>query len=593
MRLLLPSSALLLLIAIRPALADTPANAESGVLELYQTGKLFDKSKYLAVRSAFARLFEEQHREQILRAYGGDADAFTSWLNARPAFKENFYTALDPRFDRIDKALALFHDLWKRFPEQVQSHPNLAIAVAVTWDDERRGVYDYRHHQVRTKSTLPGDMVDAIGNFQYVVDNEKVMEGRIQVLPWELLCFVVDHRTPIVERLWAQTYYKSSKGRIRSWHQDVPYDYSMLKAAQKNLTAHPRLEGQDYTLGNIKERGGVCAMQADFAARVAKSVGIPAVYCSGPSAIRGYHAWWMYVHTQKGPGTQVRYSLFSDGRFAGKDLFYTGTVTDPHTGQRLLDRDLERELRVASRDVTAKRQAELIMRGYPLISERLRLDTPAKVAYVDQCLKVSQHNESAWLEFARLVKSGELEADQKQVVTAHLSTLYRTLGDYPDFIRRLLDDLVAIQADPSDKIRVYEQAVSLFERARRPDLACDARLKITEEWCQENRWQIAAQGLMFSVRKFPTEGRYVPRMTEKLQEVSGNYTGGSAKLAQLYLEIVPAMFAYYQDDDSTYAKKMYDQAMAYFQDNQMTRQATALEFKARQFGVATSTRRGG
>jgi tetratricopeptide (TPR) repeat protein len=233
------------------------------------------------------------------------------------------------------------------------------------------------------------------------------------------------------------------------------------------------------------------------------------------------------------------------------------------------------------------------MRGFSLVSERLGLDAPAQVAYLDQCLKVSQYNEAAWLEVASLVKSGELLADQKQVVTAHLSTLYRTLGDYPDFIRRLLDDLVAIEADPSDKIRVYEQAVSLYERARRPDLACDARLKITDQWCQQNRWQTAAQGLIFSVRKFPTEGRYVPRMTEKLQEVSGNYTGGSAKLAQLYLEIVPAMFAYYYDDDSTYAKTMYEQAMAYFQDNQMTRQAAALELKARQFGVATSTRRGG
>jgi hypothetical protein len=106
-------------------------------------------------------------------------------------------------------------------------------------------------------------------------------------------------------------------------------------------------------------------MQADFAARVAKSVGIPAAYCYGPSAIRGSHAWWMYVNTQKRPRAQVRYSLFSDGRFAGKDLFYTGTVMDPHTGQRMLDRDLERELRVASRDVTAKRQAELSCAASP------------------------------------------------------------------------------------------------------------------------------------------------------------------------------------------------------------------------------------
>jgi protein-S-isoprenylcysteine O-methyltransferase Ste14 len=52
-----------------------------------------------------------------------------------------------------------------------------------------------------------------------------------------------------------------------------------------------RLNGKPYTLQSIKDYGGVCAMQADFAARVAKSLGVPAEYVGGEANFGGLHAW--------------------------------------------------------------------------------------------------------------------------------------------------------------------------------------------------------------------------------------------------------------------------------------------------------------
>jgi hypothetical protein len=568
------------LITGTPCPGDEAGDAQKSIVELYKSGKLFDKTQYRTVRAAFAQRFEEKYREVIHKAYGEDHEKLTAWLSALPEVKEEFYTALDERHDKIDAALTLFKEIWKTFPEQIEPFSNVAIAVAVTWDDERKAVYDYSGHQVRTHSSMPDNLVDGLGNFRYIIEEEKALEGRARHLPWEFMVFVVDHRTPLSERKWAQTYYQSSKGRVKSMHQDVPYDHDMLKGEMtKNSSLKPKLEGVDYSLKNIKTRGGVCAMQADFAARVGKSVCAPSVYCGGESSYRGRHAWTLYVSIQQATKEKLVFSLVSDGRFVGfiKDAFYTGELTDPKSGEKILDRDMERRLWVAGTDRIGKRQADLVMRTYPWLCKELELDAKARVAYLDRCLKVSAFNESAWLSFVQMAKQGELDTNQKQLVLAHLSAMNKTFADYPDFIWRVFDDLLTVQPDARERVKLYEAVVALFEKHGRPDLACDARLKIADELTGQEKWQTAAQGLNTTIRKFPTEGRFIPKLTLKLQEVSKNYKGGNEALAKLYLELVPAMVTYYEGDTGEYYTKMYDQALAFLQDSKMDKAAADLK----------------
>src|SRR5438876_7201636 len=146
-----------------PALraTDATADAEVAITALHKSGALYDKNQYKTVRAAFAKLFEAKHADTIKEAYGDDYAALTSWLDAHADLKQNFYTALDERYDKIDKALSLFRDIWKKFPAELEKHPDLGIAVAVVWDDPR-GVYDYRPHQVRTKSKLPDGLIDGL-----------------------------------------------------------------------------------------------------------------------------------------------------------------------------------------------------------------------------------------------------------------------------------------------------------------------------------------------------------------------------------------------------------------------------------------------
>lgn len=558
------------------------------ITKLYQSGKLFQRSGYKEVRAAFARRFETSHAAELRQAYGEDHDAITAWLAKNPDIKENFYTALVERYDDIPKALALFKEIWKRHEAILPKWSQLAIAVAATWDQDR-GVYDYQPHQKRVQAVLPGGMMDALDNFKYVVDNEKRMPQPVALYPWEFLVFVVNHRTPLAERQWAFNFYQTAKTTSKSWHKDVPYDFEIIKRElDKDPAAkNPRLAGLDYTLANIKTYGGVCAHQADFAARTAQSLGIPAVWCSGSSAYRDNHAWWMYITITSATKDELKFVFHADGRFDGKDNFYTGQVLDPQTGRRMLDRDMERRLWLAGNDRLGKRLSALLVRAYPGLARTLSLDTKEKVAYLDQCLKVCKYNEDAWLYLAQMAKGGELAEENKKIALGHLATLSQTFASYPDFVARVLDDLLEV-ATPAEKSKQYESVLQQFQKAKRADLVCDARLKLADLQLAQGKSAAALTGLTAAVRDYPNEGRYVPRLLKKMEEAAPGVKGGPAQVAQVYFDLVPGMILYYRSDNTVYFRKMREQAKAFFEQNNLTQAAAALETRIGQAKAAVS-----
>jgi hypothetical protein len=545
----------------QPTQADDALKENDQVIvELYKTGKLFDKAQYKAVRTVFADRFAIQHAAAMQKALGDDHATLTAWWKERPEIQQDFYLAIHEKHDRLEAVLRLFRDLWKQSPEQCEKYASLAIATAVTWDDDRRAVYDYRQHQVRTKSTPPSESPGALENFNYIVDNEKVMQGRGQFLPWEFQVYLVDHRTPLVERKWAQANYLGRRPMIGTCYKEVPYDYDML------MGQSARLNGQPYTLENLRRLGGVCAMQADFAARVGKSIGVPAAYVTGQGNTLGLHAWVMWVELRQVTKTQIGFTLESHGRYFG-DQYYTGQVVDPQTGQHILDRDMERRLGVVGLDRVGKRQAELVMRAYPLICAQEELDLKGKIGYLDRCLKVSPYNEEAWLELARMARDRELTPAHLPLVVTHLNNLIKTFNQYPDFVWQVFNDLLTVQPDIVDRTKRYEQFVGQLERAGRADLACEARLKLADLQGEQKKWKLAADGLAATIAKFPNEGRYVPRVMTKLQEVCRNYKEGTERLGQFYLQVLPAIPGKRGKEPSKHCIAMYEQAITFFKEN--------------------------
>jgi hypothetical protein len=572
------------LCAAVPARADDKAGDwAQPIADLYASGKLFDKAQYKTVRAAFARAFELRHDKLLRDAYGADFDALNDWLASHAEVREEFYTALNEEHDKLPAALRLFRDLWKKFPDEVAKYPNLAVATAVVWDDSVRGPYDYRGHQVRTHSTLPEGVMKftALDAFDYYVSRAKEVQGkengnRLQILPWEFLVYVVDHRTPAEERDWALKNYLAKRPMIGKVYGEVEYDHEMLKTQSKVC----KLSGQSYTLANVHKYGGVCAMQADFAARVAKSVAVPAAYVGGEGVSGVLHAWVMWVEVHGAAKGQISFTLESHGRYQ-IDQYYTGHTTDPQTGEQILDRDMERRLGAVAQDRAGKRQADLAMRAYPALRERLGLTAKQRVAYLNRVLQVSHYNEGVWLEMMEQVKAGELTAEDRQAVLASLDGLLKSYAKYPDFTWRVAPALAAAHPTAAARNEVYQRLVHRYEEAGRPDLACQARLKWAEYPFEQKQWLTAAKGLRQTIDKFPAEGRYVPKMMTKLQEACGQFKAGNEFLGKFYLDVLARIPPTRGDEPSQYCISMYEQAIAFYKEQKRDKVVADLEGQLR------------
>lgn len=558
------------------ALAAPAADAPEDALVELVSGpqgfhdKAFAKGEYKYVRAAYAKFVEAKHGRDLKRNLG-DAGSFFAWLADNPEIKETLFTALDPDGDNLAAAMVVFRDLWKQYPEAVKAHPNVAVAAAVVWDDVR-AAYDYRGHQRRTKSILP-ESVAGVGpaeNFKYLIDRESKLKGPHLQLPWEFLVHVVNHNTPADERDWAVGKYLPRRAGIGTVYKDVEYDKEMLRTKSETC----KLNGKPYTLAGIREFGGVCAMQADFAARVAKSLAVPAEYVGGEGNSGVLHAWVMWAEVKAVSKDAVTFTLESFGRY-NIDQYYVGTLRDPKTGREITDRQMEQRLTAVGLAPANSRHADLLMRIYPAAREKKQLPTRLQLAYLNRVLALYPMCEAAWVEVAALHKDGKL-TDAVEA-TRLVDKALVTFAKFPDFSWKVVDDLLTPQKDKFYRSKAFEKMATSYEALGRPDLACEARLKLVGYQTEAKEHKRAFDGLANTIRKFPTEGRYVPKMMTRLQDVAKEIKGGNDLLAKFYLEILPRVPPRRGDEVSKYCVAMHEQAVAYLKENGKAKDAVLVE----------------
>lgn len=290
----------------------------------------------------------------------------------------------------------MFRAIYDRFPQQLGDYASLAIAVSVVWDREEGAI-----HGSPVNSAVPpapSFQLDGLGNFQYYVESPPAINNRVRCLPWEFLVFVVNHRTTLPERKWAQLMYLPNQTMIGNCYGQVPYDGDTLKGELAKIA------GKVYHLPNLYYYGGVCRHQADYAARVAKSLGVPAFAAGAATNLGEGHAWVMW--TELGPVTRTgfHFSLESCGRYG--DKFYVGGLSDPHTGLPTTHRQVELRLHTVAHDPLAKRQADLVMQAYPVLREKLALDLPQQLSFLGRIAKLCPGNEDVLEDIGQVVARG-------------------------------------------------------------------------------------------------------------------------------------------------------------------------------------------
>ena len=555
---------------------ETKTEPEQLFVDALSNPKFFIKGEYKGVRGVVAGYFEKKYDGEIHTAFDTDYAEITKFLKENPEIRDTLFTALDPDDDRIEAALKIFRDIYKLGPDKLKAHVNLAVAICVVWDNPK-AVYDYTQHQVRTRSKMPVDP-NSIGwkeNYEFLLSREGELKGVVQNLPWEFLVHMVNNKTPPAERDWAIKNHIKSRAGIGGIYKDIVYDKDMLRTEMKNGVgrADCKITGQDYTLANIKKYGGVCAHQADYAARVAKSIAVPAEYVSGAGNSGGYHAWVMWVEIKSVTKDKVDFALLSDGRYFG-DQYYIGQVKDPKSGRTITDRDMERRLVTVGISPQNARHADLLMRMYSATQEKKAQTPKQRVAFLRSVFEVFPQCERAWVELGQIAKDGETIPAWDAVTFAN--RVFTSFGGFPDFSWSLFDSLLTSQKDKAQRSAVFERAVLKYELLGRPDLACECRLKWAEYVEETKDYKKAADGLAQTIIKFPGEGRYVPKVLDKLAEVCAKYKDGTKKLGKFYIDFLQIIPKTRGDDVTTYAVKVHEQAYEFFKANNMPKETAAV-----------------
>jgi hypothetical protein len=417
---------------------------------------------------------------------------------------------------------------------------------------------------------MPKGLLSAVENFEYFVDAAGIMQGRAQFLPWEFQVYLINHKTPRQEREWAAVNYVPKRTMFGKCYADVPYDNEMLRTESRIC----KLDGKDYSLPNIRQFGGVCAMQADFAARVGKSIGVPAEYVRGEAAGGELHAWVMWVEVKQVSRTGISFTLESHGRYRG-DKYYVGTLRDPQTGREITDRELELRLQAVGLSPVAFHHAKLVMQAYPHLRDRLNWKPAQEIAFLNELIELCPGQEAAWQQVALLAREGRIGSDSNRQMTAMFDKLFRTFANFPDFTWKVFDDLVQYQKNAKQRNKYYERLVQMYEAGGRPDLACEARLRLSDYLLVEGQSKEVIDGLAFTIKKFPDEGRYVPRLLDKLEQVCAGIKGADQQLLRFYLEFIPLIPPKRGSDPSPYCMRMLERAIEKFTTAGQVQQAQA------------------
>ena len=242
------------------------------------------------------------------------------------------------------------------------------------------------------------------------------------------------------------------------------------------------------------------------------------------------------------------------------------------------DRAMELRLATVGAAPQNGRQADLLMRFYPVVKERKNLNARGQAAYLGKVLELFPHADRAWRELAALYK--DKKQTQPSEALKYANKAFTTFLNYPDLSWELFDDLLTPVKEKSTRTEQFNRLVLRYEALNRPDLACEARIKLAEYQAEAKEYKKAADGLAQTIRKFPTEGRYVPKMMEKMQEVCTAYgKNGTELLAKFYVQILPQIPPKRGDEVSEYCVKMYQQAVDFFKKNGKAKEADVLELQ--------------
>ena len=193
----------------------------------------------------------------------------------------------------------------------------LALAVAVDFDEPVSIDPAVFGQTAGSASSPDATYVDPVERYRFYRDADTQNKLKVtlsDMQPYEL-AWVVDAPVPGSELVWAQDHADYGRG---DWGQA----YFSIQYRMDRATARTDIY-DEYTLAEIKKKGGICMDQAYYASITAKANGIPAMAIDGEGDSGG-HAWVQWEASRNGWSVAGRYSE----HFAAGTT--TGSADAPH-----------------------------------------------------------------------------------------------------------------------------------------------------------------------------------------------------------------------------------------------------------------------
>jgi tetratricopeptide (TPR) repeat protein len=430
-----------------------------------------------------------------------------------PTYLSRFLHALKSG-DNINGALGVLKTLRDYDEAKFKKNREFCIAFAVVWDD----FHGYHWVDKKCGPVPEGYMLEL---YKYFLANESQMVIHPWDLPFELGVYVVHTRIPANERAWVLQNYGRNLNAY-AIYKSVPWTMVLSPA-------HGKGEGLDYTLMNIKEKGGVCMEQAYFTEQVFRLHGVPAVFMEGQGRRPGGHAWVGVFLTTPKPHWD-----FSSGRYE-QDRYYSGSSYDPTNCRRML---VEAQIHMATA-VFGEGRASLanIEKSYTYCQAarwanaampEKTADTPPLgrndlvLDLANEALKANPYNEQVWLLAFGQAKEKKMTADQAMAWARKLADL--TLDAFPDYTVTGIGSFLDCTGKPDFKLETYEKMYNILSKAR-PDLACAVKVAEGDIWLEKGDVKRALQSYVYPMVNFSKDAQILGLAKKKLEAIGANGQG--------------------------------------------------------------------
>ncbi len=455
------------------SLFDTDSfSFEQSIAELHDAGKLTEPESFPRLRRLVARQMIAENKIAFEKEWGKPTDSFPRWMEKHGELLETFLTAIDAEHDDIPAALALMKRLCTDHPDKVTKYPGLTVAAAIVWDQpDSKGFAEDSYRQF--KALPPKSGCDAMENFLFYAAADHPAAARLQQLPWEFLVYVVANKRSLEERRWVFEQYIKA-GKINDdvpaqAYADVPYNEDETKP-----NADTALTGREYSLENIRNRGGVCTARTDYALPVARSLGIPSFYGgAGFPRYKNGHAWIMWLDVKKIEPDGISYVFMESGR--GDPRFYVAGYESPQTGRLETDEEIKLRFHRLGKNPMAYHHAGLLMPCYRSLVESGRLSTEQRIDLLLKINALAPKNVMAWREIASLGKTRQLTLRHRRTILELAAGMREDLLDFPNELPALtlnLVDFPEIREGHWDGYRwkVFEPLFNAVWAGKRPDV---------------------------------------------------------------------------------------------------------------------------